>query len=110
MLSEAIGPPIDDLWLWLEGDTILVNIGALLSWIRTLKKRKTRKGTTVLIFCRELHRILWTVRFNPKLARVLRADDAVGGVLVRMRPRRLCVGPARGLGAWRTPLDSRGGR
>jgi hypothetical protein len=71
VLSEAIGPPIDDLWLWLEGDTILVNIGALLSWIRTLKKRKTRKGTTVLIFCRELHRILWTVRCWRSRWRVL---------------------------------------
>jgi len=60
-MNFARGPPIDQLWLWRAGPGIYIDVGALFGWIGTIKKRKTRKGTTVQSFCLELHRILWTV-------------------------------------------------
>lgn len=81
MLAVATGPPLDHLWMWQDEDALVVDVGALLSWIRSLKKRKTRKGTTTLIFCRELHRILWTASPSRWCLAAL-ADCTAGCILV----------------------------
>ena len=60
-MEQAIAPPSFRPWLWRQDNAILVNMGELLTWIGSVKTRKTRKGITVDFFCLELHRILWTV-------------------------------------------------
>jgi len=64
VMEQAIAPPGLAPWLWKHENTILVNMGELLTWIGSVKTRKTRKGTTVDFFCLELHRILWTVGWH----------------------------------------------
>jgi len=64
VMEQAIAPPGLAPWLWRHENTILVNMGELLTWIGSVKTRKTRKGTTVDFFCLELHRILWTVGWH----------------------------------------------
>lgn len=85
VMDVARGPPASKLWLWRAGPAIHVDVGSLLTWIGSIKKRKTRKGTTVESFCLELHRILWTVRTFAVSASVW-VNLLVGCVLVRMWP------------------------